>query len=170
MDFHFENNACKKQRDKNMKVSESLLFKMTFKNQWHYLDFQSYCISFSSLLVLTTDYWVVMRPKRTIRTESEPTMKRETGNHLHLDNLSSCGIPKKDINITKHPSVLLFALEHFLWINGEKVFEVYKGSTFCNGSKFGVFICHSRPATHEPHHQGHLICPQHLSQTHSVVV
>ena len=47
-------------------------------------------------------------------------------------------------NITKHPSVLLFALEHFLGINGEKVFEVYKGSTFCNGSKFGVFICHSR--------------------------
>lgn len=87
---------AKKQRDKNMKVSESLLFTMAFKNQWHYLDFQSHCISFSSLLVLTTSYWVVMRPKRTNRTESEATMKKETGNHWHLDNLSSCGISKKD--------------------------------------------------------------------------
>ena len=134
---------------------------MTFKNQWHYLDFRSHCINFSSLLVLTTDCWVVIRPKRT--------KKRQAITYIWIIWVA-VEYQRRTNNINKHPTVLLFALEHFLWINGEKVFEVYKGSTFCNGSKFGVFICHSRPATHEPHHQGHLICPQHLSQTHSVVV
>ena len=108
---------------------------MTFKNQWHYLDFRSHCISFSSLLVLTTDCWVVIRPKRT--------KKRQAITYIWIIWVA-VEYQRRTNNINKHPTVLLFALEHFLWINGEKVFEVYKGSTFCNGSKFGVFICHSR--------------------------
>ena len=120
---------------KSLKVSSS---------QWHCLDFQSHCISFWaywSQPQITELLWDPREP--TERNLRQPWKKRQAITDIWIIWVA-VEYQRRTNNITKHPRVLPFALEHFLWINGEKVFEVYKGSTFCNGSKFGVFICHSR--------------------------